>query len=306
MIYTLTVNPSLDYFMEIENLELGKVNRSCKEKLLPGGKGINVSLMLNNLGIKNKAFGFLAGFTGKQIEKTLKKEKVKTDFIYVDGLSRINVKAKSNIEETELNANGLDVNPKKQISLLKKVSYLKNNDILVVSGNVPTSLGIEFYNKILKQCNKKNVKIVLDVNGKCLKDLIRFKPFVIKPNIYELEELFDVKVRSREEVISYGKKLNEMGISNVLISLGGQGAVLVSENNKVYDSFDLFTNGVPECKQIINTVASGDSMLAGFLAGLEKGNGIEYAFKLAICAGSASASVEWLATEEEIMDMMLK
>ena len=299
MIYTITFNPALDYIMSVDEFDKGMVNRSKSEKILPGGKGINVSLVLTNLGVENTALGFIAGFTGKNIEDILNNRGCKTDFVKLqEGLSRINVKLMSE-EETEINGNGPSIDEGELKCLYEKFSKLNSEDVLVLAGSVPSSLPADIYSDIIKLVAEKGVKIVVDATGDLLVKCLKYKPFLIKPNNFELEQIFNVKLDSREDIVKYAIKLKEMGAINVLVSMGADGAILVDEFGKCYDL------NAPDGK-VVNTVGAGDSMVAGFLAGFYEKKDYEYAFKLAVAAGSASAFSEELATKDEIMKVYEK
>lgn len=297
MIYTVTFNPSLDYIVEVDGFEVGKVNRTSKEYMLPGGKGINVSIVLNNLGVDSTSLGFIAGFTGKEIEERLNQEfKLKTDFIDVDnGYSRINFKMKSN-EETEVNGSGPFVGENHVSKLMKQLSILKKGDILVLSGSIPKSLTYTIYADIMQNL-QNDVLVVVDATGKLLLETLQYRPFLIKPNNHELEEMFHVKLFGKDDVIYYAKELQKQGARNVLISMAKDGAILVCENGSVYES------EAPK-GTVQNSVGAGDSMVAGFVAGYSKTNDYEYALKLGICTGSASAFSKDLATKEEVQELM--
>ena len=293
MIYTITFNPALDYVMTIDNLEVGSVNRSKTEKILPGGKGINVSMVLTNLGVENTALGFVAGFTGKNIEDIIMERGCKTDFVTLkDGVSRINVKLMSE-PETEINGNGPSISEAEVAELFGKLDKLKTDDTLVFAGSVPSSLPDDIYSRILEHLKDKGVRIVVDATGDLLVNCLKYKPFLIKPNNFELEQIFNTKLHSREDIIKCAFRLKEMGAVNVLVSMGKDGAILVDEKGAVHDMM------APDGK-VVNTVGAGDSMVAGFLAGLYEKNDYEYAFKLSVATGSASAFSEDLATKEEV------
>ena len=296
MIYTVTFNPALDYILELDKLEIGKIQKSKSELILPGGKGINVSIVLNNLKIENKALGYKAGFVGKEIEKLLKNMKVETDFIEIENEnSRINVKISAG-EETAINTKGPEISESKINELLEKLKQIKENDFLVLSGSIPTSIKDDIYEKICNIVSKQKVKIVVDATKNLLVQALKYNPFLIKPNNEELGEIFDVEIHTKEDAYIYGKKLREMGAQNVLVSMGKIGAVLIDNNNNEY-----FVKS-PEGKRI-NTVGSGDSMVAGFLAGYIKFNNYEKALKMGVSAGTASALSKYLATKEEIYNL---
>mgnify|MGYP003303909720 CR=1 FL=1 len=294
MIYTITFNPALDYIMTIDELEVGAVNRSKCEKILPGGKGINVSYVLTNLGIDNTALGFVAGFTGKNIENILCDYGCKTDFVVLnDGLSRINVKLMGE-KETEVNGNGPHITKEDVRRLYEKLDRLTSDDVLVMAGSIPTSLPTKIYSDIMKFVADKDVKVVVDATGDLLVNCLAYKPFLIKPNNFELEQIFNIKLESRDDIVKCAYKLKDMGAVNVLVSMGKEGAILVAEDGKAYDL-------VAPDGHVINSVGAGDSMVAGFLAGYVEKKDYKYAFKLSVATGSASAFSDELASKEEIM-----
>ena len=293
MIYTVTFNPSLDYIVSVEDFQLGLTNRTSSELLLPGGKGINVSTVLMNLGIESTALGFIAGFTGEEITRRLSAMGVKNGFIQLEnGFSRINLKLKS-IEGTEINSQGPKIGSEKVDLLMKQLGELGAGDVLFLSGSIPSSMPDDAYQKIMAMLDGRGVQIVVDATRDLLLKVLPYHPFLIKPNNHELGEIFGVKLDTRQSVIPYGKKLQEMGAVNVLISMAGEGAVLVAEDGSVYEE--------PAPKgHLVNGVGAGDSMVAGFMAGYRKKQDYEYAFHMGIAAGSASAFSENLATREEI------
>ena len=297
MINTITLNPSLDYIVKVDNFQVDAVNRSNAEQIYPGGKGINVSIVLNNLGVKNTALGFIAGFTGDEILRRIKDHGVDCDFIKVkSGLSRINVKLKSN-EETEINGSGPRISESDLELLFEKISHLKKGDYLVLSGSIPSSVPNDIYESIMKRLLDKEVEFVVDATKDLLFKVLKYKPFLIKPNHHELAELFNVTLNDDNDIIKYGKKLQEMGAKNVLISMAGDGAILIPENG------DPIKREVP--KGILkNSVGAGDSMVAGFISGYLKNNDINEAFKMGIATGSASAFSEELATKDEVINLL--
>ena len=299
MIYTVTFNPSLDYIVSVDDFKLGLTNRTSSELLLPGGKGINVSTILTNLGIESTALGFIAGFTGDEIVRKVEEIGVRSDFIRIeDGISRINVKLKS-IDGTEINGMGPDISRAKTEELMKKLDVLGKGDVLVLAGSIPVSLPDDIYSRILGGLEGKGVTFVVDATGELLLNVLKYHPFLIKPNNHELGDIFDVELKTREEVVPYGRKLQEMGAKNVLISMAGEGAVLVAEDGSVYDA--------PAPKGVlVNAVGSGDSMVAGFTAGWMEKRDYRHAFYMGVAAGSASAFSEFLATKDEIMSLYQK
>ncbi len=297
MIYTITFNPALDYISQVNNFEIGKINRTEKEKILPGGKGLNVSTVLKNLGIKSTALGFIAGFTGEELKRNIEQRGIKTDFIKVKkGITRINVKISSK-EETALNGNGPDIATEDINELLEKIEQINSKDTVILAGNIPKCINNDIYEIICKKLECKKVRFVVDATKELLMNVLKYKPFLIKPNKEELEETFKEKIETKEDIIVHAKKLQEMGAQNVLISLGGEGAILVTKENKEY-----FLNA-PKGK-VLNTVGAGDSMVAGFIAGYEKSGEFEYAFKMGVATGSASAFSMNLATAEEVANLL--
>ena len=299
MIYTVTFNPSLDYIVSVNDFQLGLTNRTDSELILPGGKGINVSTILMNLGIDSTAFGFAAGFTGEEIIREVEAMGIRSDFIKIDsGISRINLKLK-NIDGTEINGSGPEISEEKIEELLRKLDILGEGDILVLAGSIPASMPADMYSTIMERLQHKNVTFIVDATKDLLINVLKYKPFLIKPNNHELGELFDVKLTTREEVSPYGKKLQKQGARNVLISMAGEGAVLVAEDGSVYEA--------PAPKgTLVNAVGAGDSMVAGFTAGWIEKKDYRHAFYMGVSAGSASAFSEYLATKEEIMDLYEK
>lgn len=305
MIYTVTFNPAIDYIAEVSSIKQEEINRAISEKILAGGKGINVSIVLKNLGIESTAIGFIAGFTGNEIKRQIESYGVNTDFVYLENkFSRINVKLISKTaglvsSETAINGEGPKISDLELEELMQKIDKLKKGDFLVLAGSVPRKMKDDIYEKICKRIKDKEIKIVADATGKLLVNLLKHRPFLIKPNKEELEEIFEDKIDTNEEIIMYAKKLQEMGAENVLISLGQDGAVLVTNDKNV--RYLKAPKG-----NLVNSVGSGDSMVAGFLAGLLTYDDYEKAFKLGIAAGSASAFSENLATKEEILTLFSK
>lgn len=293
MIYTVTLNPSLDYIVSMDAFEIGMTNRTTKEQIFPGGKGINVSIVLSNLGIQNTALGFTAGFTGEQIEKEMKNRGLLTDFIHIEkGISRINVKLKD-YDGTEINGIGPDIDSICVAQLYEKLETLSAGDILVLAGSIPKCLPNSIYSDILKRLQNKEVLFVVDATKDLLLKALEYQPFFIKPNHHELGEIFNVTLNTRESVVPYAKKLHEKGAKNVLVSMAGEGAVLVDETSKVH------MLAAPKGR-LVNAVGAGDSMVAGFLAGWLQRQDYAYAFRMGLSAGSASAFSEMLATKKEI------
>lgn len=296
MVYTVTFNPAIDYIVHTDHMNLGEVNRLQGEEVYFGGKGINVSNVLKELGIESKALGFVAGFTGIAIEQSLKENGIETDFVHLEkGISRINVKIKSS-EETDLNGQGPDIPKEKVEELFQKLDSLKDGDILILAGSIPSTLPSDIYEKILAQLEGRNIKTVVDSTKDLLKKALKYKPFLVKPNNFELGELFDVTLTTTEEITKYARRLQEMGAVNVLVSMAGDGAVLLDENGKTH------TCGV--CRGTVkNSVGAGDSMVAGFIAGSIDGD-YEYALKLGTASGGATAFSEGLAKKEEIFRLL--
>ena len=297
MIYTVTFNPSLDYIVEVNNFELGMTNRTSYEHMLPGGKGINVSIVLNNLDFDTTAFGFVAGFTGKQICDMVSEYGINTDFIHVDnGFSRINMKIK-NIDGTEINGMGPQISEDNLHSLVSKIDRLSSGDVLVLAGSIPSCISDDIYRRIMERLQGRGVKIIVDATSRLLLNVLEYHPFLIKPNQHELGDIFGVKLESKEEVIPYARKLQDMGAVNVLISMGGKGAVLIDEHGKVYEA------DAPK-GELKNSVGAGDSMVAGFMAGYLQTCNYEDAFRMGVATGSASAFSENLATKREISEVL--
>lgn len=293
MIYTVTFNPSLDYIVSMHGFTMGMTNRTVGEQLFPGGKGINVSIVLSNLGIENTALGFIAGFTGEKIEKETAAMGLRTDFIRVDnGFSRINVKLKD-YDGTEINGMGPDITESCVEQLYAKLERLQAGDVLVLAGSIPKCLPDSIYSDILGQLSGRGILFVVDATKELLLNVLRYQPFLVKPNNHELGEMFGVELHTRQEVIPYAGKLREAGAENVLVSMSGQGAVLVDAAGDVHEL------PAPE-GTLVNAVGAGDSMVAGFLAGWTQKKDYEYAFRMGISAGSASAFSESLATKEEV------
>lgn len=293
MIYTVTLNPSLDYIAECKDFTLGATNRTSSEIIYPGGKGINVSIVLSNLGDRTTALGFLAGFTGEHIDSLIKDMGISSRMIRLnEGMSRINLKLKSK-EETELNGMGPKISIIDIARLYQKLESITEDDILVLAGSIPPSVSEGLYSDIMERLKEKKIKIVVDATKDLLMNVLDKKPFLIKPNIHELGELFNVKLDSADEALTYALKLKEMGAVNVIISMGKDGAMMVDEYGKSY------TMNSPEGK-LVNSVGAGDSLVAGFLHKyLETGN-YEEAFRYGVCTGSASAFSSALATKEEV------
>lgn len=292
MIYTVTFNPAIDYVVRTGEMQIGATNRSNSEEIYFGGKGINVSMVLKELDMPSIALGFVAGFTGIAIEQGVQEAGIKTDFVHLDnGFSRINVKIKS-AQETELNGQGPHITEDAIKELFAKLDCLEDGDTIVLAGSIPNTLPADIYEQILQYLSGKNIKAVVDATGELLLRVMKFKPFLVKPNNFELGELFNVTLQTNEEIAQYARKLQEMGARNVLISMAGDGALLIDENGEEHIC------GV--CKGTVrNSVGAGDSMVAGFLAGSKDGD-YEYALKLGTATGGATAFSDGLAKREDI------
>ncbi|WP_455792214.1 1-phosphofructokinase [Clostridium butyricum] len=299
MINTITLNPSLDYVVKVDNFKADALNRINSEQIYAGGKGINVSIVLKNLGVDNTALGYVAGFTGDEILRQIKDHNVDCDFVKLQsGMSRINVKLKSD-GETEINGAGPDISEKDLKSLYEKINKLGKGDFLILSGSIPKSVPDDIYERIMKSLLDKEVEFIVDATKDLLLKVLKYRPFLIKPNHHELAEMFNVELKNDEDIIAYGKKLQEMGAKNVLISMAGDGAILLPENGEP------IKREVP--KGILkNSVGAGDSMVAGFLCGYLKNKDLGEAFKMGIATGSASAFSEELATKGEVENLLLQ
>ena len=299
MIYTITLNPSIDYVVRLDKFAMGITNRTTSEEYYFGGKGINVSCVLAELGLESTALGFLAGFTGEEIKKGLSNKRINTDFIWLNnGTSRINIKIKAKTE-TEINGQGPNIGDKELELLMGKLDKVIDGDTLVIAGSIPNTLPDDVYEKMLESIKEKDIKIVVDATKKLLVNSLKYKPFLIKPNRQELSEIFETEIVSQEDTEKYARKLQEMGAQNVLISLGGEGAMLIDENGEKHNA------GVLK-EKVINTVGSGDSMVAGFIAGYETQKDYSYALKLGSACGNATAFLPGLATKEKIDEIMKK
>ena len=294
MIYTVTFNPSLDYIIRLDSFQIGAINRTKYEQILGGGKGINVSIVLKNLGLTSTALGFVAGFTGREIERQLADFGVQHDFVHLaKGNSRINVKVKSG-EETEINGQGPDITKAAIDQLFLQLSKLQKGDTLVLAGSIPNTLPDDIYERIMAHLMNRGIRIIVDAEKKLLLNVLQYHPFLIKPNNHELGDMFGVTLTSDEEILTYARKLQEKGAQNVLISMAGDGAILLTADGKSYKS------PAPKGK-LINSVGAGDSMVAGFITGFTESNGnLEKAFHMGVATGSASAFSENLATRPEV------
>ena len=297
MIYTVTFNPSLDYIVSVNDFQLGMTNRTATEMMLPGGKGINVSIVLKNLGLENTALGFAAGFTGDEIQRQVEEIGVTARFIPVDeGISRINLKLQ-NIEGTEINGQGPVITDTAIEALYQKLDKLTAGDVLVLAGSIPNTLPGDMYERIMERLQGKEIRIAVDATKDLLVNVLKYHPFLIKPNNHELGEIFGKVLESEADIVEYAKKLQEMGAVNVLISMAGDGAILVTEDGTV-------SSKKPPKGTVVNSVGAGDSMVAGFLAGWLNTGDYEKALELGTAAGSATAFVSWLATREEITEKL--
>ncbi len=299
MIYTVTFNPSLDYIVSVRNFEEGNVNRATDEMILPGGKGINVSIVLNNLGMESHLLGFIAGFTGKEIERMVSDDGCISEFIKVDnGLSRINVKMRSE-KESEINGIGPEISNSEMTQLLDKLDKLKEGDVLVLAGSIPASIPDTIYYDIMKMLSDRKIMIVVDATKDLLLNVLPLHPFLIKPNKQELAEMMNLENLSKEDIVKNAFELQKRGARNVLVSMAGEGAILVTEDGKVYSS-------EAHKGKVVNSVGAGDSMVAGFIYGYLKNKDYKEAFETGLCAGSASAFSENLATKEQVEELLIK
>jgi 1-phosphofructokinase len=294
MIYTVTLNPSVDYIVEVDNFQIGNLHRMRREEKFPGGKGINVSRVLTRMHVPTKALGFIGGFTGSYIKQTLQKEGIVVNFISVEGDSRINIKLKSGVE-TEINGDGPAITEQHWGELLQQIEAIQAGDIVVVSGSIPSSLPMNLYEIIVKVCVSKGVKIVVDASGDALLHAIPYHPFLIKPNHHELGELFQTKIDTIEDAIPYGRKLIDMGAENVIVSMGAAGAILCTKES-------VYVANVPK-GNVINSVGAGDSLVAGFIGTYWRMNDKEEAFKVSVATGSATAFSYDLCTIEHVQEL---
>ncbi|MGD6942059.1 1-phosphofructokinase [Cytobacillus gottheilii] len=295
MIYTLTLNPSVDYITSLNQFNVGHLNRVEEGTKLPGGKGINVSRLLKRMGVTSVALGYVGGFTGNYIETYLQNEQINTDFVHVNDDTRINVKIKA-AEETELNGKGPNITAEEMNLLKRKISALTEEDLLVIAGSIPASLPASTYEEIVKTLGENGTSFVVDAEGELLKKVLPYRPFLIKPNHHELGQLFETEITSAEQAILYGRRLLEMGAQHVIVSMAGDGAIFISEN-------EVYTSNVPK-GEVQSSVGAGDSMVAGFLAQYEKTKNIEKAFQYSVASGSATAFSIGLATEEKIQQLL--
>lgn len=299
VIYTVTFNPSLDYIVSVKDFRPGMTNRTSSELMLAGGKGINVSIVLGNLGIKSTALGFIAGFTGDEIVRRLHNGGINSEFIKInDGISRINIKLKS-IDGTEINGQGPHIDSSHIEQLMNRLRRLESGDILVLAGSIPAGISDNIYKDIMDMLKDKGVQIVVDATSRLLTNVLEYKPFFIKPNQHELGDIFNVTLNTQEEVIPYALELKKMGAVNVCVSMGGKGAILVADDGNVYKAKS--PDGI-----LKNSVGAGDSLVAGFLSGWIEKKDYEYAFRKGVATGSASAFSERLATNGEVNGLIGK
>lgn len=296
MIYTVTLNPALDYVVKMDRFTLGKVNRTVREDIYYGGKGLNVSTVLANLGYESTALGFIAGFTGDEIRRGVKNLGFIPDFIRVEnGMTRINVKMKSDIE-TEINGMGPDIALQDVEKLFGKLEQLKEGDVLILSGSIPKSLDDDIYERIMERLAGRGILIAVDAEKNLLLNVLKYRPFLIKPNSHELGDMFGVTLKTEEEIVSRAKMLQERGARNVLISMAGDGAILIDEEGSTRKM------GAP-MGTVRNSVGAGDSMVAGFMAGYLERKDYGHALRLGSASGSASAFSEGLAVKEDIIKL---
>lgn len=299
VIYTVTFNPSLDYIVSVKDFRPGMTNRTSSELMLAGGKGINVSIVLDNLGIKSTALGFIAGFTGDEIVRRLHNSGINSEFIKInDGISRINIKLKS-IDGTEINGQGPHIDSSHIEQLMNRLRRLESGDVLVLAGSIPAGISDNIYKDIMDMLKDKGVQIVVDATSRLLTNVLEYKPFFIKPNQHELGDIFNVTLNTQEEVIPYALELKKMGAVNVCVSMGGKGAILVADDGNVYKA--KAPDGI-----LKNSVGAGDSLVAGFLSGWIEKKDYEYAFRKGVATGSASAFSERLATNGEVNGLIGK
>ena len=299
VIYTVTFNPSLDYIVSVKDFRPGMTNRTSSELMLAGGKGINVSIVLGNLGIKSTALGFIAGFTGDEIVRRLHNGGINSEFIKInDGISRINIKLKS-IDGTEINGQGPHIDSSHIEQLMNRLRRLESGDVLVLAGSIPAGISDNIYKDIMDMLKDKGVQIVVDATSRLLTNVLEYNPFFIKPNQHELGDIFNVTLNTQEEVIPYALELKKMGAVNVCVSIGGKGAILVADDGNVYKA--KAPDGI-----LKNSVGAGDSLVAGFLSGWIEKKDYEYAFRKGVATGSASAFSERLATNGEVNDLIGK
>ncbi|WP_226665973.1 1-phosphofructokinase [Metabacillus litoralis] len=295
MIYTVTLNPSVDYITEVTQFELGALNRTASDTKFPGGKGINVSRVMKRLGVESNALGFVGGFTGEYVKEFLTKENIQTSFIRVKGDTRINIKLKTGIE-TEINGLGPSISDTELAKFLEIFQKMEKEDIVVLAGSIPGTLPTTIYNEIISICREKDIKVVADVSGEALREIITEKPFLIKPNHHELGELFETQITSMKEALYYGEKLVDQGVEHVIVSLAEKGAILVTKNNH-------YIANVPKGK-VLNSVGAGDSVVGGFMSAISKNHLTEEAFRIGVASGSATAFSLELCTKEKVEELL--
>lgn len=295
MIYTVTLNPSVDYIVHVQNVKLGELNRMETDYKYPGGKGINVSRILHELKSESVALGFIGGFTGEFIEKWLKKDGLSTDFTHITGDTRINIKLKSN-QETEINGIGPEITKEEASALLDRFIQITNEDTIILSGSKPPSLPTDYYKKIVEIVNRKKAEFVIDTTSKELLEILPYHPLLVKPNLEELSEIFSIKMNNREDIIKYGKKLLEAGAKNVIVSMGGEGALLLT-SNAVYE-------GMSPKGTVKNSVGAGDSLIAGFISRYVETSDVVSSFQFGLASGSATAFSSDLAKGEDILALL--
>ncbi|MES1038724.1 1-phosphofructokinase [Peribacillus simplex] len=295
MIYTVTLNPSIDYLVEVESFQMGKVNRTSYDAKFPGGKGINVSRVLKRLGNSTTALGFIGGQTGEYVKRFLRQEEIFTDFTEIAGDTRINIKLKTGLE-TEINSQGPVISKGNYQQLFSQIEQLNNNDILILSGSIPPSVPSDVYEAMARSCSDNGIKVVVDTSGKGLLNVLPHRPFLIKPNHHELGELFSTEIRTVDDAREYGTKLVEAGAQNVIVSMAGQGAVLCTGGES-------YSANVPK-GNVINSVGAGDSMVAGFIGTYERTGDILSAFRFSLAAGSATAFSSDLGTLDKIEGLL--
>ena len=297
MIYTVTLNPSIDYVMKVDTFQEGTVNRAQEVMYYPGGKGINVSRVLKRLGVPTTALGFTAGFTGEFIKEKMLEEDIRERFVEVAGKTRINVKLKADLE-TEINGTGPTVNKEGMELFLRQFATIREGDVVVLAGSIPDTMKPSIYEDLVKKCSLKNVKVVIDTGGKTLKDLLAYKPFLIKPNHHELGELFGVEIKDRYEAIKYAAEIHKIGVENIIVSLAGEGALL-------YSSEGVFVAKAPK-GEVKNSVGAGDSLVAGFLAGYSIIGNVKEALQYGVSAGSATAFSNDLCQKTQVQSLLEK
>lgn len=295
MIYTMTLNPSIDLYVYVEQFQVGGLNRMTNERKYPGGKGINVSRVLSRIGVPTQALGFIGGFTGDYMNEFLRREGIVTNFVQVDEDTRINIKMKTE-EETEINGIGPAITEGQVQQLLGKIEVINAYDTLVLAGSIPSSLGPDLYGDIMKRCLAKGVQVIVDTNSKGMLDLLQYRPFLVKPNQHELGYFLNVEIQSLKDVLTYGRRLIEMGARNVVVSLAGDGAVLFTQE-------DVYVSNVPKGK-VLNSVGAGDSLVAGFVGTYSKKGSLTEAFAYGVATGSATAFSNDLCTKDDIEELL--